>query len=284
MTNALLVGTVVSALAGLVGVFVVMRGQAFAGHILTDVGAAGASGSLLAGVNAWYGFVSFGLLAGTGVEVFGNRARSRDAGTGIVLSFAMGLEALFLFLVTRYTNNAGATMLILFGSLFTADPSLTPVVVGVALFMVALLLFIYRPLLLCTVNPEIAQARGVRVRLIGVLFMLLMVLAVENASIVAGALLATALLIGPAAAAMRLTTRTSLALLLAAGIGVTVTGLGILLAYESYYWPPTGRGWPVGFFISALIFLIYLAVGFGRSSAGAGRSSAGAGHRPQKGA
>ncbi len=263
VVNALWVGTTVAAGSGAIGVFVVIRGQAFAGHVLTDVGAAGAAGSLLIGANVWYGFVSFGLLAGSGIEILGGRARNRDVVTGIILSFAMGLEALLLFLVNRYTTNVGSTMLVLFGSLFAAAPSLTPLVSGLGLGMAALLLLIYRPLLLCSVNPEIAQSRGVRVRLVGILFMLLLVLAVENGAMVIGALLSTALLIGPAAIAIRLTARTGWAVFLAAWIGVAVTWLGILLAYASYYWPPYGRGWPVSFFISSLLFVVYLGLRLG---------------------
>ncbi len=259
--NALWIGSVVAVVSGMAGVFVVIRGQSFVGHVLTDVGAAGASGAFLIGLNAWYGFLSFGLLAGTGVEVLGDRARNRDIATGIVLSFSMGLGALFLYFDTM-TTNASAPMLILFGSIFLISPAVAPLVVAIGLIAVASLLLLYRPLLLSSVNPEIARSKGVPVRMIGLAFMVVLALAVEDGALVIGALLSTALLIGPAATAIRMTSRTGLALLLSAMIGTLATWLGITLAYASYHWPPGGRGWPVSFFITLLIFVFYLSSRF----------------------
>lgn len=255
--NALWIGTVVAIVSGMVGVFVVIRGQSFVGHVLTDIGAAGASGAFLIGINAWYGFLSFGLLAGTGVEYLGNRARNRDVATGIILSFAMGLGALFLYLDTVYTNHPGAPLLVMFGSIFLIDPSMTPVVVVVGLVSIVLLCVLYRPLLLCSVSPETARARGIPVRLVGFGFMVVLAAAVEDGAVVAGALLSTALLIGPAAVAIRVTSRTGWALCVSACTGVIAIWLGILLAYDSALWPPQGRGWPVSFFIAVLIFAFY---------------------------
>ncbi len=257
--NALWVGTFVAAISGMIGVFVVIRGQSFVGHALTDFGATGAAGAFLIGINIWYGFLSFGLMAGAGVEFLGNRARNRDVATGLILSFAMGLGALFLYFDTINTSNATVSMLVLFGSIFVMDPTITPVVVGIGLASVILLCVLYRPLLMSSVSPEIAHARGVPVRFVGMAFMILLAAAVEDGSLVLGALLSTALLIGPAATAVRLTAKTGFALLLSAGIGIVATWLGIILAYDSYWWPPHGRGWPVSFFIAVLILIFYLA-------------------------
>lgn len=256
--NALFVGTFVAAVSGMIGVFVVIRGQSFVGHALTDLGATGASGAFLVGMNIWYGFLSFGLLAGVGVESLGHRARNRDVATGIILSFAMGLGALFLYFDTLNTSNASVSMLVLFGSIFVMDPGITPIVVGVGLFTVILLCILYRPLMMCSVSPEVAHARGIPVRFVGIAFMMLLAAAVEDGALVLGALLSTALLIGPAATAVRLTSRTGAALGLSACIGVVATWLGILLSYDSYTWPPHGRGWPVSFFITVLILVFYL--------------------------
>jgi zinc/manganese transport system permease protein len=256
--NAFYIGTVVAALSGVIGVFVVIRGQSFVGHVLTDIGAAGASGSVLIGLNAWYGFLSFGLLAGTGVEILSDRARNRDVATGIILSFAMGLGALFLFFITQHTSNASTAMVVLFGSIFVVDPHLVPIVVSIGLATIILLCILYRPLLLCSINPDVARSRGVPVRFIGIAFMILLAIAVEDGALVVGALLSTALLIGPAATAVRLTSRTGFALILAAIIGMVATWLGIVMAYMSYEWPPYGRGWPVSFFIALLILVFYL--------------------------
>ncbi|EPZ41018.1 metal ABC transporter permease [Alicyclobacillus acidoterrestris] len=256
--HALLVGILVAVISGVVGVFVVLRGQSFVGHVLTDIGAAGASGSFLVGVNAWYGFISFGILAGAGVEWLGDRARNRDVATGIILSFAMGLGSLFLYFDTRFTSNASAPMMVLFGSMFVLNPGIIPIVTFTGLAALVVLLIIYRPLLVCSVNPEIAQTRGIPVRLVGILFMILLAIAIEDGSLVVGSLLSTALIIGPPATAIRLTSRVGLASVLSAGIGVVATGLGILLAYDSYLWPPVHRGWPVSFFIAVLVLVFYL--------------------------
>ena len=105
-----------------------------------------------------------------------------------------------------------------------------------------------------------AAARGVPVRTVGVGFLLVLAVAVSMSSVVVGAILSTALLIGPAATALRLTRRLGLAMVVAAGIGLAATWLGVLLAYDSYYWPPSHQGWPVSFFVVALVFVLYVVV------------------------
>ena len=120
---------------------------------------------------------------------------------------------------------------------------------------------LYRPLLLSSVSAEMAAARGIPVRLVGVLYLLALALATALAAITIGTILSTALLVGPAATALRLIKRPLLAMLAAAGIGVGAMWLGIVLAYDSYDWPPAGRGWPVSFFVVTLIFLFYLGSG-----------------------
>ncbi len=110
-----------------------------------------------------------------------------------------------------------------------------------------------------------AAARGIRVRLIGAAYLLALALAVALAAMTIGTILSTALLVGPAATALRLTRRPGVAVALAALIGVAAMWLGMLLAYDSYYWPPVGTGWPVSFFVVTLIFLGYLLGGALRS-------------------
>jgi len=256
--SAFLMGTIVAVLSGVLGVFVVIRGQSFVGHALTDIGAVGASGAILAGVNLWYGFVGMGLLAAGGIDLLGERTRGRDVETGLVLSFAMGLGALLLYFDTRYTSNANVTMQVLFGSIFVVSPAISDILMASGLSSLLLLIALYRPLLLSTVNPDLAQTAGVPVRLVSLLFLLAMGVAVENAALVVGALLSTALLIGPAATAIQWVSRPIAAMALAAGIGVVATCGGILLAYDSYDWVPLGRGWPVSFFIPILIMAFYL--------------------------
>jgi zinc/manganese transport system permease protein len=119
---------------------------------------------------------------------------------------------------------------------------------------------LYRPLLLSSVSYELAAARGVPVRFVGIGYLIALAIAVSLSAVTIGAILSTALLIGPAAAALRLTKRAVVAMAIAAAIGVAATWLGILLAYDSYDWPPRHQGWPVSFFVVTLIFAFYLVV------------------------
>lgn len=255
---ALAIGTVVAILSGVIGVFVVLRGQSFVGHALTDIGAVGASGAILAGINLWYGFVAMGLFGGGAVELLGERHRGRDVETGLVLAFAMGLGALLLYFDTRYTSNANVTMQVLFGSIFVVSPGIAKALIASGLAALILLAILYRPLLLATINPDLAAIRGVPVRLTGLLFLLSMGVAIENGALVVGALLSTALLIGPASTAIQIVSRPLGAMGLSAAIGSVATWIGILLAYDSYNWTSGGRGWPVSFFVPAIVMLFYL--------------------------
>lgn len=256
--GALALGGAVAAISGAVGVFVVIRAQSFAGHAIADFGGAGAAAAFLMGVNTLWGFLGFGVLSAVGVELLAKRARERDLSTGIVLSFALGIESLFLFLDTHFTGQGGAPMMILFGSVFIIKPSTVPAVVALTGATAAVLCAVARPLLLSSVDAELARTRGVPVRAVGVIFAVIMACVVEEASLIAGSLLGTALLIGPAAAAMRLTKRLGAAVAAAALFGVGAMWLGILLAYDSYLWPPSGRGWPVSFFVCVLTLAAYL--------------------------
>jgi len=270
--QALLLGSATAILSGMVGVFAVLRGQSFAGHALGDFGATGASGAFLLGAPAIWGFLTVGLLGGTAMDVLGRRPRERDVATGITLTFILGLGALFLYFDTTHSNTTGAPMTILFGSIFLVDPALVPVTLSLAVITLGLLFVLYRPLLLSSLSPDLARARGVPVRVVSILFMSALAMAVEQAAILIGALLSTALLIGPAATAIRLVKRPGQAMTVAALIGLLATWLGILLAYDSYNWPPLHRGWPVSFFVAALLLLFYLSASAGaKTLARAGR-------------
>jgi zinc/manganese transport system permease protein len=259
---ALAVGAVVPLVAGALGVFTVARGQSFAGEALGDIGTTGGSGAFLAGVGPLWGFLAAGVGAAAAMELLGvQRPRGRDLATGIVLGAALGLAALFLYLDTTVHNTTGATVTVLFGSLFTVGSSTLPLVGALALLVVAVLVAIHRPLLLSTVSPEIAAARGVPVRLVGASYLLALAVAVALCAITIGSILSTALLVGPAAAALRVTKRPGAAVALAGALGVAATWLGIVLAYDSYYWPPKGSGWPVSFFVVTLVFALYLLSG-----------------------
>jgi zinc/manganese transport system permease protein len=259
---ALAVGAVVAIVSGTVGVFTVIRGQSFAGEALGDLNTTGGSAALLAGVGPLWGFVVAGVVAAAVMELIGiQRPRGRDLATGVVLGAGLGLAALFLYWDTNLHNTTGATITILFGSVFAISSSTFPLVAALSVAALGIVLALYRPLLLSTVSAEMASARGVPVRLVGAGYLLALAISVALAAVTIGAILSTALLIGPAASALRLTRRPGHAMLTAAAIGIAAVWLGVALAYESYHWPPLGHGWPVSFFVVTLIFLFYLVAG-----------------------
>lgn len=256
---AALAGGVVAAVSGVVGVFTVIRGQSFAGHALGDISATGGSGAYLLGINPLVGFILMGLVSAGSMEAVGiRRVRGRDVATGIVLGAALGLSALFLYFDTTFHSTTGAAITVLFGSLFEISSSVVPVIIGASAGALLITLVMYRPLLLSSLGDDLAAARGIPVRLMGFVFLLVMAVTVALSATTVGAILSTALLIGPAAAALRLTRRPGTAMVVAALIGVGSVLVGSLLAYDSFYWPPVDHGWPVSFFIVALVFVCYL--------------------------
>ena len=257
---AVLVGTVVAITSAVVGVFTVTRGQSFAGHSLADVATTGGSGAFLVGVNQFWGFLVFGVAAAVILEIIGvQRRRGRDVATGVVLGAALGLAALFLYLGSQHSSTTGASFTVLFGSMFVIASSTVPVLVAsgvVAVIVIAACC----PGYCCSARsaPSVAAARGVPVRAVGAAYLVALAISVSLSAVAIGAVLSTALLIGPAAAALRIAKGPVRAMVTAALIGVAVTWIGILLAYDSYYWPPHGHAWPVSFFIVALVVVAYL--------------------------
>lgn len=260
--TALIVGTAVAVISGPLGVFTVIRGQAFAGEALGDIGTTGGAGAFLAGVAPVWGFLVINVLAAGLMELVGiQRQRGRDLATGVVLGAGLGLAALLLYLDTTVHNTTGAAVTILFGSVFSIDQSSVPVVVVLAVVVLLLMSVAARPLLLVSTSPELAAARGVPVRLVGFGYLLALALSVALCALTIGAILSTALLVGPAAAALRLSRRPGAAVVTASLLGVGATWLGILLAYDSYDWPPRHQGWPVSFFVVTAVFAAYLLSG-----------------------
>ena len=256
---AAVIGGTVAIVSSVVGVFTVTRGQSFAGHSLADVSTAGGSAAFLLGMNPLFGFVGGGVIGAGAMEMIGiRRARGRDLATGIVLGASIGLAALFLYLGTTSSSTTGASQQILFGSIFSTDNSTIPVVVIFSIVCLVIIGFVGRPLLLSSVGGDIATAAGVPVRVVGLLYMLSLALAVGLSALAIGAILSTALLIGPAAIALRLTKRIGWTLLTASLLGIANTLLGVLLAYDSYDWSSSHQAWPVSFFIVILIFVEYL--------------------------
>jgi zinc/manganese transport system permease protein len=258
---ALAAGGVVALVSGIVGSFAVIRGQSYAGHALADISVTGGSASYLVGVSPLWGFVGVGVLAAGVMDMIGvQRPRGRDLATGIVRGAGLGLAALFLYWDTTHSNVSGATITILFGSMFTISSSLLPVITLLSVAAVGIVAILYRPLLLSSVAPDLAAVRGISVRLVGLLVVIAISVAVALSAMTIGTILSTALLIGPAAIGLRLSSRPGLAMAWGALAGLAATWLGVLLAYDSFYWPPARHGWPVSFFVVTLIFLGYVAV------------------------
>ncbi|HSZ15023.1 MAG TPA: metal ABC transporter permease [Solirubrobacteraceae bacterium] len=259
---ALVVGAVVAIVSGTVGVFTVIRGQSFAGEALGDTNTTGGSAAFLAGVGPLWGFVLAGVAAATAMELIGiQRARGRDLATGIVLGVFLGVAALLLYLDTTVHNTTGAAQTILFGSVFAVPSSMLPVVALLGALALGIVAVLYRPLLLSSLSAEMAAARGLHVRALGAAYLLALAVAVALAALTIGTILSTALLVGPAATALRLTRRPGLAIATAGLLGALAMWLGTLLAYDSYNWPPVGNGWPVSFFVVTLILIGYLLSG-----------------------
>jgi zinc/manganese transport system permease protein len=261
--TALAVGAAVALVSGPLGVFTVIRGQSFAGEALGDIGTTGGSGAFLVGVGPLWGFLVINVAAAALMELIGvQRRRGRDLATGVVLGSGLGLAALFLYLDSTVHNTSGAAVTILFGSLFAVQSSTLPVVLVLAVLVLAALTLLARPLMLASASPELAAARGVPVRLVGFAYLLALSLSVAMCAVTIGSILSTALLIGPAAAALRIARRPGRAMVSAGLLGVVATSLGVLLAYDSYDWPPHSHpGWPVSFFVVALVFVEYVICG-----------------------
>lgn len=257
--TALVVGSIAAVVSAVVGTFTVIRGQSFAGHSLADIGAAGGAAAYLVNVNPLWGFTAMNLIAAGAMELLGiRRPRGRDVATGIVLAACLGLSALLLYWDTTWTSHNNATFSVLFGDIFELAPGLVPWVTGLGLLALALTAVFYRPLLLCSLDPDLASARGVPVRLVGAAFLIVLALAVSLSAITVGAILSTALLIGPSATALRVAKTTWAALVGSIGVGLVTVWLAILLAYDAPVW--TSRNWPVSFFVVAITFLTYVIV------------------------
>jgi zinc/manganese transport system permease protein len=246
--NALAAGGIVALVAGAVGFFLVMRGQTFAGHALSHVGFAGATGAVLIGVSPFWGLVALTLAAGLAMGLLGDRVSGRDVAIGMVLSLSLGLGLLFLHFYTSFATRATS---LLFGNVFSVDGGTVWTLALLGVVCLLALAVMARPLLFATLQPDLAEARGVPVRLVSVLFMAIVAIAVAEAAQIVGVLLVFTLMVGPAAAAQRLSTRLGQGLLLTVVIGLAETWAGVTLAYHT--------DWPTSFWIAALSGLVYFA-------------------------
>jgi zinc/manganese transport system permease protein len=235
MRNAFLAGGVVALVCGAIGVFLVLRHLTFAGHALSHIGFAGAAGSALVGLAPLWGLVAFTFAAAIAMGLLGERLRGRDIAVGIILSLALGLGVLFLYL---YTTHATQATTILFGNVLGVSRETVWTLGGLSAIGIAALAFISRPLLFATLAPELAEAKGVSLRLVSVLFLAVVAIAVAEAAQVVGVLLVFALMVAPAATALRLTSRLRVGIALAVLFALADAWAGIALAYVTN-WPST---------------------------------------------
>lgn len=247
MRNAFLAGTIAAVLASVVGYFVVIRNLAFAGHALGHIGFAGAAGAGLVGLSPVSGQMILTLLAAAGMGTLGERIGKSDIAIGIVLAFSLGLGVLFLHF---YNSYAGQAMAILFGDILGVSNLLLKKMLISSIICLLILGFIARPLLFASLEPELAEAKGVSLPLTSTLFLLVMAVAVTEISQIVGVLLVFTLLIGPAAAALNWTRKFWSGIIATLIIAIIIVWLGIGLAYTT--------DWPAAFWISCLSLLIYL--------------------------
>src|SRR5947209_9061019 len=238
MRQAFLAGTILSVVAGLVGYFVVLRHQAFAGESLSDVAFTGALGGAALGINPLVSLLVTTIVVALAMGGFGERLRARDVATGTVLAWVLGLGVLFLSLFTAHVSGTGtgfSGVTILFGNILGISTDQTVSIALISGLVVVALFFIARPLLFASLDQDVAAARGVPVRGLGLGFMVLLAVTVSEATLAVGALLVFALLLLPAAIAQQVTTRPSTALALAAGLAVAMTWLGIAIGFYTGY-------------------------------------------------
>jgi zinc/manganese transport system permease protein len=257
MVNALEAGTIVAILAAVVGWYMVLRRQSFAGHTLSVMAFPGATGAALAGLPTTLGLYLVCSAAAVAIGATGTRgARSlgrETAAIGTIQTF--GLAAGFLFLSLNSAVLGGPETL-LFGTFLGVSSGQVLVLAVVALVALSVLTLIGRPLLFATIDPEVADARGVPVRALDIGFLLLLGLAVAATSQITGALLVFALLVAPAASAQLITSRPVAGLLLSVVLAVLVVWLALALAYFSIY--------PIGFYVTSLALGLYVLIQAGR--------------------
>lgn len=258
MVNAYRAGAIIAVVAGVVGWFMVLRRQTFAGHTVSVAGFPGAAGAVLIGAGAVYGYFAFCVGAAL-VIALGTRPGARgpaheSALTGVVQAFALAAGVLFVSLYHGFLNE---TETLLFGSILGITDGDVLTLAAVAVAVLAAMAAIGRPLLFASVDPDVAAARGVPTRLLGALFLVLLGAAAAEVSQITGSLLVFALLVTPAATAQLITSRPVLSLLLTVVIGFVVTWVGLGVAFFTPY--------PIGFYVTTFAFGAYVLAYVGRN-------------------
>ena len=248
MTNAFAAAGIVALVSGLVGYFLVMRGQAFAGHALSHVGFAGATGAGLIGLAPIWGLVGFSLAAAIVMGLMSERISNRDVAIGVVLALALGFGLLFMHYYTAFASQATA---LLFGNVLAVDRGMITTLAALGAVTLAGLAAIMRPLIFASLQPELAEAKGVPLRFVGTAFLAVVALTVSECAQIVGVLLVFTLMVGPPAAAQRLASGLWAGLALSAALALAEAWLGLTLAFYS--------DWPVSFCIAFLSALGYFA-------------------------
>jgi len=248
MNNAFAAAGIAAVVSGIVGFFLVMRGQTFAGHALSHIGFAGATGAGLIGLAPLWGLLGFTLAAGIVMGALSERISNRDIAIGIVLSLALGFGLLFMHYYTSFATQATA---LLFGNVLAVDHRMIATLAVLGIVTLAALAVIMRPLIFATLQPELAEAKGVPLRFVSIVFLAIVALAVSACAQIVGVLLVFTLMVGPPAAAQRVTTGLWSGLIVSAALALAEAWLGITLAYDT--------DWPVSFCIALLSALAYFA-------------------------
>ncbi len=247
MLNTWVAGTAVAVIAGVAGFFAVLRGSTFAAHAIPNGAFAGAAGATLLGLNPFVGLAAFSVAGALGIAALSRRARS-DVATALTFVMMLGVGALFVSWSTQYAQEAYS---LLFGEVFGVSTAEVLPIVVLGAVSVAAIVVMFRPLLLSSVLPEVAEARGVPPRRLELAFLLVMALATSMTVPVVGALLMFSLMIGPAAAARSLTARPGLAMTLSVLIALVTVWIAIAASYQS--------NWPLGFFVGVIGAAFFLA-------------------------
>ena len=253
MQNAYLAGTLVAISAGIMGYFMVLRSQSFAGHSLANVGFAGATGAVLFGIPAVVGLFIAGLCAAIGIQTLNlgeRQSRQSDIAVGAILTASLALGFLFIHLATA--EYAANVYNVLFGNILGINDTDVTVIIWATVILLGILICIARPLFFASLDADVAAARGVPVRTLAFGYLVLLALVVALAVQIVGVLLIFALLVTPAAIAQYVTTRPAVAVTVAVILALIFTWIGLAVGYFTPY--------PVGFFITTFAFGTYLLV------------------------
>ncbi len=245
--NSLIAGALLGLMGGLIGVFVMTRDMSFAVHGISELSFAGAALALLFGLNIALGATLGSIVAAVIIAIMGSRAKDRNSIIAVLMPFGLGIGILALAL---YEGRAANKFGLLTGQIIAVDDPQVFWLIATSLVVVTALLFIWRPLSFASLDLEVAEARAVPTRALGIVFMLLLALAVAASVQVVGALLVMTLLVTPAAAALRLTSSPLLVPILSVSFAVVSVVGGILLAL--------GGGLPISPYVTTLSFAIYL--------------------------